>query len=95
MIVAPDLELRIQVQIQKDETREGRSGVARGKRFEGIIDLVLISGADCSIVHDLTQSISCFLESLSGDAWLADGQEVRSKSADEPFEEDLEYSRCD
>jgi hypothetical protein len=43
MVVGEDLQLRIQVKVEKDETSESGCGVAARKAFERIIDGVPIA----------------------------------------------------
>jgi hypothetical protein len=94
MMVGEHLQLRIQVEIEKDETSKSGCGVAARKALERIINGVPIAGANRTVIHDLPQPIS-YLDAVVGDYWLADCQEVRTKATNEPFEEDLEDCSCD
>lgn len=58
MMVREDLELRIQVKIEKDEAGKGSSRVAAGETLERVVDLIWVSRTDAPIVHDRIQSIS-------------------------------------
>lgn len=60
-----------------------------GKAFKRFINGFRVTRADGTAVIDLLQSTTC-LNSIGVYDWLADGVEVRPKTADEPFEEDLE-----
>lgn len=64
--------------------------MARREGFKGVVDLILVTGADGAIVHDLAEAVACLLCCDSGNVGLADCEEVRAETADEPFEEDLE-----
>jgi hypothetical protein len=64
--------------------------VTRWKGFERIVDLVLITGADRTVIHDLSEAVASFLRCDGGDVGLADGEEVRTETTDQPFEENLE-----
>ena len=92
MVVGEDLELRIQVEVQKDEACESSCRVATGKAFERVVDGFPVTRADGAVVVDLSQSIAG-LRPVVGYYRLADGKEVRTKATDEPFQEDLE-NRC-
>jgi hypothetical protein len=67
--------------------------MSRRKRLQSIVDLLLIARADLAIVHDLAVSIPC---DLSGHkARSANGQKVRTKTSNEPFQEDLKHGCSD
>jgi len=85
MVVGPYLQLSVQVQVQEHEAGEGSCGVARWEGLEGVVNFVLVAGADFAVVHYLTEAVACFLGCDFGDVGLADCEEVGSKTADEPF----------
>jgi hypothetical protein len=85
MVVGPYLQLGVQVQVQEHEACEGSSGVARWEGLEGVVDFILVAGADFAVVHYLAEAVACFLGCDFGDVGLADCEEVGSKTADEPF----------
>ena len=90
LVVGPELELRIQIQKQKPESRErGRRGPIR-EGLERSVDLIGVAGADGAVVHDEAQPGTEFLGRCGGHDRRADGEEVRGQAADEPFEEDLD-----
>ena len=68
--------------------------MATGKAFEGVINRVGVARADRAVVVDLLQSVA-ELGPIVWDNGLAHGKEVRTKAADQPFEEDLEDSCSD
>lgn len=92
MIIGPELQLSVEVESQEDKASERSCGMTGWERFQGVINLILISCADGAVVHDLPQPIASLLSCNLGKVWLADCQEVWSQTSDEPFEEDLEDS---
>ena len=89
MVVGPDLELCIEVQVQIHESCEGSGGMARWEGLERVVNLILVPRAPGTVVHDVFQAVANLLAAL----WrsrLADFKEVRAQTANEPFEEDLE-----
>lgn len=90
MIVGPDLQLGIKIEIQEHKARKSSRGVTRWERFQRVIDLVFITSADSTVVHDLSQPIAGLLRRDRGNVWLANSEEVRAQASDKPFEEDLE-----
>lgn len=106
VVVGEDLELCVEVEVEKDETGKGSGCVTRWHGLEGIVDFVHITRADALVKHDLTVSIgdvavaAARLDAVVGcanarakvfrDNRLADGEEVRAETANEPFDEDLE-----
>ena len=79
--------------------------------FKAVIDLLPVTCADAAVEHDLTVSICDVAIGATGfdavvvgadsvkdvgrDDRLADGKEVRTKTSNEPLDEDLENSRGD
>ena len=53
VVVGPDFELSIEVEIEEDEAAESSCGVAGGKRFQRVVDLILVAGTDRTVVHDV------------------------------------------
>lgn len=56
---------------------------------------MFVSSADLAIVHDIRETVSRVRAVDEGLGGLADGEEVGSETADEPFDEDLEDCGCD
>lgn len=92
VVVGKDLELGVKVQVQVDKTGKGSSGVSTGHRLERIVDLALVTSADIGSVVEL--EVSLVVVSSHGarlcHVRLADLEEVRSESTDQPLDEDLE-----
>lgn len=68
--------------------------MTRRKRFERVVDLLLVSGADSAIVHDIVKA-KAFLRSTERYFGPADIEKVRTQTANEPFEKDLKHSGRD
>lgn len=89
VVGAGDLELGVEVEGEVEEASPGGGGVARGHGLEGIVDGFLVAGADGAVVHEVREA-----DTGGGcggvDARLADGVEVGTEAADEPFYPDLE-----
>lgn len=68
--------------------------MAAGERFEGIVDLVFVAGADLPVVHDGGESVACFLSVLR-DVGLANSEEMGTEAADQPLQKDLKDGCCD
>ena len=64
------------------------------KTLQRIIDLLLVSSTDSSVVRDVHGS-SPIWHRRQVDVRLADGQDVGTRTTDKPFEPDLEDSGCD
>lgn len=103
VIVGEHLELSVEVEIQEDEASKGSSGVTRGHGLERIVDLLLVAGADATVEHDRAVAVrdigasrASGLEGVGvegevgGDHRLTDSKKVRTKTANEPLDEDLE-----
>lgn len=103
VVVGKNLELRVEVEIQEHEASEGGSSVARGHGLEGVVDLFLVTCADASVEHDRAEAVgdvgACGSSRLEGvgvkgevgrDHRLADGEEMRAETSNEPLDEDLE-----
>lgn len=91
VVVGKDLELGVEVQVQKDKARKGGRRMAAGERLQAVVNLVWVAGADVARVVDLREAAP--VQALVGDAAdvrLAHVEEVRAKAANEPFAEDLE-----
>lgn len=108
MVVREDLELRIEVKVEEDEARKGSRGVTRWHGFQAIINLLLVTRADAAVEHDLAVAVGnvaidaklvtvvCFTETKAiRDDWLADSEEVRSQTTNEPLDEHLENGSSD
>lgn len=91
---AHDLELRIEVKGQIEETSPCSGGMARGHGLKGIVDHLAIASANRAVVHEIGESSSGRRRTLRNHR-LADRQEVRTKSADKPLDEHLEDRGCD
>lgn len=104
MIVGEDLQLGIEVEVQEDETSEGGGGVARRHRLETVVDLLPVTSADATVEHDLAIAIANVsgrstvlvsivvaveVKTLRNDR-LTDSEEMGTKTANEPLDEDLE-----
>ncbi len=89
VVVAEDLELGVEVEVEEDEAAEGCSCVAGREGFERVVDVVLVAGAYLAVVHDAAETVAC-LSARGRYCGLADIQEVWSKSSDQPLQEDLE-----
>jgi hypothetical protein len=63
-------------------------------KLSRIINSVLVTRANGTVIHDLPQPIS-YLDAVIGDYWPVDCPEVRAKATNKPFEEDLEDCSCD
>lgn len=83
MVVAPDLELGVEVEVKKDEARECSSCVSAGHRFEGIVDFVFVSSADFAIIHDVAETIAS-LSAIDWGARLANCEKVWAKTTNQP-----------
>jgi hypothetical protein len=106
VVVGEDLELGVEVQVKVDKASEGSGGVTGRHRLKAVVDLALVTRADATVEHDLTVPIcdvaigaTSFrtivvsadgVENVGRNYWLADGEEVRTKASNEPFDEDLE-----
>ena len=88
MIIAPYLQLSIKIEVKVDETSKSSGCVSGRKRFKRIIDRVRVSSTDRTIIHDLKESIA-----RSSDIWIANSQEMRTKTTNQPFEPDLKDCR--
>jgi hypothetical protein len=44
--------------------------VARWEGLEGVVDFILVAGADCAVVHYLAEAVACFLGCDFGDVGL-------------------------
>lgn len=111
VMVGKDLQLGVEVQVQVDETSERSRGVAGRHRLKTVVDLFPVTCADATVEHDLTVPICDVAIGATGfdtvvvgadsvkdvgrDDRLADGKEVRTKTSNEPLDEDLENSRGD
>lgn len=78
MVVAEDLELAVEVEVQEDEASEGGSGVARRHGLKRVIDLFLVARADTAVEHDGLEAIGnvAMGSHILGNDGLADGEEV-------------------
>jgi hypothetical protein len=94
VVVGEHLQLGVEVEVEEAEACEGGGAVARGERFQGVVDFVAVPGADGAVVHDLPKSCAQ-LRSTQGHIRLANGEEMGSKSANQPFQEYLEDGRGD
>jgi hypothetical protein len=97
VVVGEDLELGVEVQVKVDEASEGGSGVTTGHRLKRIVDLGLVTSADVRGIVEL--EISLVVVSSHGASslhvGLADREEVRSETTNEPLDEDLEDGSSD
>lgn len=93
VVVGEDLELGVEVEVQKDEAGEGSGGVARGHGLECVIDLLLVARADATVEHDGAEAVGDIgaggasgligvgVEGKAGwDDGLADSEEVRAET---------------
>jgi hypothetical protein len=97
VIVGKDLELSVEVQVQVDEAGKGSGGVSTGHRLKSIVDLALVTSADVRSVVELQISLVVVSShaARSFHVRLADLEEVRSETTNEPLDEDLENSSGD
>lgn len=108
VMVGEDLQLGVEVQIQVDKSSEGSRGVTRGHGLETVVDLLPVTCADAAVEHDLAVAVGnvaidaklvtvvCFTETKAiRDDWLADSEEVRSQTTNEPLDEHLENGSSD
>jgi hypothetical protein len=87
VVVGENLQLCVKIEVKEDESSKGSSGVTRRHRLQAVVDLILVTSADLTIVHDLAVPIT---DLQSSDVGLANSEEVRTQSTDEPLDEDLE-----
>jgi hypothetical protein len=106
VVVGEDLELGVEVQVKVDKASEGSGGVTGGHRLKAVINLALVTRTDATVEHDLTVAICDVaigatgldtiivgadgVENVGRNDGFADGEEVRTKASNEPFDEDLE-----
>jgi hypothetical protein len=91
VVVGKDLELGVEVERQVDKASKSSGGVTTGKGLEGVVDLLLVAGADVAGVVNLLEARAVVaLVASQADVGLADGEEVGAQTTDEPLEEDLE-----
>jgi hypothetical protein len=108
VVVGKDLELGIQVEVQEDEASKGSGGVTRWHGLQAVVNLLAVARADAAVKHDLAISIgnvavdaslvAVVVLTKSETRWddgLADSEEVRAETTNEPLDEDLEYSGGD
>lgn len=76
VMITPDFEFSIEVQIQVHKARERRCRMTGRERFQGIVDFVLISRAPRAVVHDSVEAVAAG-SAIPRDLRLADGEEVR------------------
>jgi hypothetical protein len=97
VVVGEDLELGVEVQVQVDKASESSSGVTTGHGLKSIVDLGLVTSAD--IGGEVELEITLVVVSAHGSSTLhvrlADDEEMRSETTDEPLNEDLEDSGGD
>lgn len=91
MVVGKDLELGVEVEVQKDEASKGRRGVAAGHTLQAVIDLLAIAGADVRGEVDVLETTDAVRGSPDKSrVGLAHVEEVRAQTTNEPLDEDLE-----
>ena len=106
VVVGKDLELCVEVEVEEDETGKGSSCVTGWHGLQTVVDFVHITRADALVKHDLTVSIGDVAVAAAGlntvvgstnagtkvfrNNGLADGEEVRAETTNEPFDKDLE-----
>lgn len=91
VVVGEDLELGVEVEVQEDEASESSSGVATGHRLQAVVDLIGVSSANLLGVVQLHEALLVVTLAIRlGNVRLADIEEMRTKSSDEPLDEDLE-----
>lgn len=108
VVVGEDLELRVQVEVQKNEASKGSGGVTRRHGFQAVVDLLTVTGADATVEHDLAVPVGnvamdsilvtivvCTETEICRDDGLADSEEVRAQTTNEPLDKDLEYRSRD
>ena len=83
-----DLELRVEVEGEIEETRPCCCRVPGGHRLECVVNLVFVSRADGTVVHEVREPNAT--ARARRDAGLANSKEVRAEATDKPFDEDLE-----
>lgn len=94
VVVGPDLQLSVKVEVEEDKAGEAGGCVTGWERLKRVVDLALITCADIALVHYLSET-TAVLFTVQRDGRFADGQEVRTETTDEPLEEDLEDSGRD
>ena len=93
MMIGEDLQLCVEIVEQEQKACPGCSAVTAWHRLKRVVDLIGVASADVALKHDASVSRP---DTLDG-SWIriADSQEVRSQTADEPLDEDLEYRSRD
>ena len=87
MVIGPDLELGVEVEIEIDKACESCGRMAGRERLQRIVYGVHVASAHTAIVHDIQETIT-----RSSHVGLTHGKKVGSQTTDEPFQEDLENS---
>lgn len=88
VVVGPDLELGVKVEIQEDEAAKSCGGMTAWERLYGVINLILVASADATVVHDRLVAIAGF--GALRNHGLAHDEEVGTEAANQALEEDLE-----
>ena len=96
VVVGEDLELRVEVQVQEDEASKSSSGVTTRHRLERIINLRLVTRANLRTEVQVLEPITRSLGRLDQRRIrLADVEEVRAETTNEPLDKDLEDGGAD
>ena len=82
-----DLELRIEVKGEEEETGPSSGRMARREGLEGIVDFVLVSCANSAIIHERRETNTG--DGALLDRRLADCVKMGPQASNEPFDEDL------
>lgn len=89
VVVAEHLHLRVQVEEEVQEPRPRSGAVARRHGFKRVVNLVDVASANVALEHDSPEALTALGGDL-GRVRVADGEEVRSETANQPFDKDLE-----
>ena len=94
VVVGENLQFCVEVAVEVHEPCKRGGGVTGGHGLEGIVDLGLVSRADAAVEHNLVVSVTnvAMREHVGRNDRLADGEEVRAETANEPLDENLEHS---
>jgi hypothetical protein len=108
VVVGEDLELGVQVEVQENKASKGSGGVTRRHGFQAIVDLLTVTCADATVEHNLAVPVGnvamnailvaivvCAETEICRDDGLADSEEVRAETTNEPLDKDLEYRSRD
>jgi len=100
VVVGEDLQFAIEVERQKNETCKGGGAVARRHGFEGVVDLLLVAGANLAgvinaLISHPIQAIPHHPRGIRdlGQIRLANIQKMRPQPSDQPLDKNLKHGR--